>query len=90
MVSKVNLVPKTVEKKKKFNCLGTKLVLAIKLASDKPKYMHICSSKYGQRAINENDPGISPALDKPPGEDKPISPSLMTRRYKVNNEPPYH
>ena len=40
--------------------------------------------------MNENDSGISLALDKPPGEDKPISPSSMTRRYNVNNEPPYH
>ena len=40
--------------------------------------------------IDKNDPGINLALDKPPGEDKPISPSSMTRRYNVNNEPPYH
>ena len=39
--------------------------------------------------MNENDLGISLALDKPLGEDKPINPSSMTRHYKVNNEPPY-
>ena len=38
---------------------------------------------------DKNDPGINLALDKPPGEDKPITPSSMTRRYKVNNEPSY-
>ena len=58
-------------------------------AADKPKYMHICSSMYGRRMMNENDLGISLALDKPLGEDKPINPSSMTRHYKVNNEPPY-
>ena len=44
---------------------------------------------YGRRMMNENDRGISLSLDKPPSEDKPISPSSMTRRYKVNNEPSY-
>ena len=39
--------------------------------------------------IDKNDPGINPALDKLPSEDEPITPSSMTSRYKVNNEPPY-
>ena len=39
--------------------------------------------------IDENNLEISPDLDKLLGEDEPITPSSMTSRYKVNNEPPY-
>ena len=46
-------------------------------------------SIYGRRIMDEDDPGVSPALDKPPGEDEAITHPSMMKRYKVNNELPY-
>ena len=39
--------------------------------------------------MDEDDPGISPALGNPPGEDETVTPQSMTKRYKDNNELPY-
>ena len=40
--------------------------------------------------MDEDDPRISPALGNPPGEDEVITPQSMMKRYKDNNELPYH
>ena len=40
--------------------------------------------------MDEDDPGISPALGNLPGEDKAVTPQSMTKRYQDNNELPYH
>ena len=40
--------------------------------------------------MDKDDPRISWALDKPPGEDEAVTPQSMTKRYKDNNELPYH
>ena len=39
--------------------------------------------------MDEDDPGISPALVKPPGEDEAVTPQSLTKSYKDNNELPY-
>ena len=39
--------------------------------------------------MDEDDPGISPALGKPPGEDEAVTPQSLTKSYKDNNELPY-
>ena len=40
--------------------------------------------------MDEDDPGISPSLGNPPSEDEVVTPQSMTKRYKDNNELPYH
>ena len=52
---------------------------------DSPEYIFVHMGK----TMDKDDPGISPALGKPPGKDKAVTPQSMMKRYKDNNELPY-
>ena len=52
---------------------------------DSPKHIFVHLGK----TMDEDDPGISPALGKLPGEDEAIIPKSMMKCYKDNNELPY-